>query len=166
MITLKDNQGKRLKGVKLSVNFGNGAKKYTTDKNGQVKINVKSLVPKTYTVKIALANSNYKGTAISTKAVVKKATPKLMAKAKSFKVNDKTKKYTVTLKNNINQVMKNTRLTLKVNGITYVAKTNAKGQATFTINKLTKKGSFNAVLNYAKNKYYNGISKNVKITVN
>ena len=96
---------------------------------------------------------------------VKKATPKLIAKAKSFKKSVKTKKYTVTLKTNQNKVMKNTKLTLKVNGKTYKATTNTKGQATFKITKLTKKGKFTAVVKFAGNKYYNAKTVKPKITV-
>ena len=61
--------------------------------------------------------------------------------------------------------MKNTKLTLKVNGKTYSATTNAKGQATFKITKLTKKGKFTAVVKFAGNKYYNAKTVKPKITV-
>ena len=97
--------------------------------------------------------------------VVKKATPKLTAEAKTFKVKVKTKKYTVTLKNNKNIALKNTKVTLKVNGKTYSAKTNSKGQATFKITKLTKKGTLKATIKYAGNGYYTSISKTAKIKI-
>ena len=64
-----------------------------------------------------------------------------------------------------NKVMKNTKLTLKVNGKTYSATTNAKGQATFKITKLTKKGKFTAVVNFAANKYYTAKTVKPKIIV-
>ena len=89
----------------------------------------------------------------------------MTAKAKTFKVKVKTKKYTITLKNNLNKVMKNTKVTLKVNKKTFTAKTNKKGVATFKITNLKKKGKFTAVIKYAGNKYYNKLSKKVKITV-
>lgn len=75
------------------------------------------------------------------------------------------KKYVVTLKTNKNKVMKNTKVTLKVNGKTYSAKTNSKGQSTIKINKLTKKGKFTATIKYAGNKYYNAKTVKAKITV-
>ena len=89
----------------------------------------------------------------------------MTAKAKTFKFEDKTKKYTVTLKNNKGAVMKNTKVSLKVGGKTYTAKTNSKGVATFKLTKLTKKGKFNAVITYAGNKYYKKLTKKAKITV-
>ena len=146
VITLKDGHGNPLSGVQITVNFGNN-KKYTTDKKGQVKIAVGSLVPKTYTVKISYAGNNYYGaTSTTAKVVVKKATPKLTAKAKTFKFEDKTKKYTTALKDNKGKALKNKKVSLKVNGKTYTAKTNSKGVATFKLSKLTKEGAYNAVI--------------------
>ena len=61
--------------------------------------------------------------------------------------------------------MKNTKVTLKVNGKTYSAKTNSKGQATFKITKLTKKGKFTAIVKYGGSKFYNSKTVKPKITV-
>ena len=163
--TLKDNKGKPISGVQVTVNLGSN-KKYTTDKNGQVKVAIGKLVPKTYTAKISFAgNSVYEASSATAKVVVKKATPKITAKAKTFKFEDKTKKYTITLKDNKNKVMKNKKVTLKVNGKTYTAKTNSKGVATFKLTKLTKKGKFTAAITYAGDKYYKKLNKKVKIIV-
>ena len=165
IITLKDADGNPIRGATVTVDL-NGAKKYTTDKKGQVKVAVGKLVPKTYTAKISFAGNNlYKASSATAKVTVKKATPKMTAKAKTFKFEDKTKKYTVTLKNNKGAVMKNTKVSLKVGGKTYTAKTNSKGVATFKLTKLTKKGKFNAVITYAGNKYYKKLTKKAKITV-
>ncbi len=165
VITLKDAYGKAISGAKVTVTLAS-AKTYTTDKNGQIKINIGTLVPKTYTAKISFAgNTNFLASSTTAKVVVKKATPKLTAKAKTFKVNVKTKKYTITLKNNKGKVMKKAKLTLKVGKKTYKATTNSKGKATFKITKLTKKGKYTAVIKYAGSKYYKALSKKVKITV-
>ena len=165
VITLTDSEGKALSGVKVTVNLGS-EKKYTTDKDGKIKVAVGSLVPKAYIAKISFAgNDNYLASSSSAKVTVKKATPKITAKAKTFKYEDKTKKYTITLKDNMGKVMKNTKVTLKVNGKTYTAKTNSKGVATFKLSKLSKKGKYNAVITSAGNKYYKKATKKAKITV-
>ena len=165
IITLKDSKGNPLSGETVTVTLGT-AKKYKADKNGQIKINVAKEVPKTYTAKISFAgNTNFIASSTTAKVVVKKATPKMTAKAKTFKVGVKTKKYAITLKDNLNKVMKNTKVTLTVNKKTYTVKTNSKGVATFKITNLKKKGKFTAVIKYAGNKYYNKLSKKAIITV-
>ena len=165
VITLKDAKGKALSGVKVSIKIKT-TKTLKTNKKGQVKFSTKGLAPKAYKAVITFkGNNNYIKSTKTVKVTVKKATPKLIAKSKTLKRSDKTKKYTVTLKTNQNKVMKNTKLTLKVNGKTYSAKTNAKGQATFKITKLTKKGKFIATIKYAGSKYYNAKTVKPKITV-
>ena len=159
VISLTDGKGNKLSGVKVTFTLGT-AKNYITDKNGQIKINVANLVPKTYTVKIAYAgNATAAAVSKSVKVVVKKASPKMTAKAKTFKVKVKTKKYSIALKNNLGKVMKNTRVTLTGNKKTFTAKTNSKGIATFKITNLKKKGKFTAVIKYAGSNYYNKLSR-------
>ncbi len=163
--TLKDINGKPIVGVQVTINL-NGVKYQTTDKNGQVKLSTNGLAPKTYTATITFAgNTNYAKSSTTAKVTVKKATPKLTAKEKVFKKSVKTKKYTVTLKTNQNKVMKNTKVTIKVNKKTYSAKTNSKGVATFKITKLTKKGKYTATVTYKGSSYYNKLIKKVKITI-
>ena len=164
VITLKDKNGNALSGVQITVNLGSDVK-YTTDKNGQVKVNVAKLVPKTYNAKISVENNNYKASPVSVKVTVKKATPKITAKAKTFKLKVKTKKYAVTFKDNKGKAIKKAKLTLKVKGKTYKATTNAKGKAIFKIKKLTKKGKFKAKIGFKGDKFYKAVSKNVKITI-
>ena len=90
----------------------------------------------------------------------------MTAPKKTFKVKDKTKKYVVTLKTNKNKVYKNQKITVKVNGKTYKATTNQKGQATFKLTILTKKGTFKATVKYSGNSKYKAVTKkNIKITV-
>ncbi|MDO5832560.1 MAG: hypothetical protein Q4Q14_06935, partial [Methanobrevibacter sp.] len=93
------------------------------------------------------------------------ATPKITAKAKTFKKSVKTKKYSITLKNNVNKVMKKTKVSIKVNKKTYYATTNSKGVATFKITKLVKKGKYTATVKFAGSNYYKAKSVKVSITV-
>ena len=164
VITLKDSAGNPIINASVSVNL-KGIENYTTNENGQIKIPVQKLTPKTYVAKISYGgDNNYVGSDSYGVVVVKKITSKLTAKAKTFKVKTKTKKYSVILKTNKNKAIKNTKVYLKVNGKTYAAKTNKKGKATFKITKLTKKGKFTAVVTYKGSAYYNKTTKKVKIT--
>ena len=166
VISLKDSNGKSIKGVKVTVVLNSKTYTTTTDANGQVKVSTKGLAPKTYTATITFnGNNNYAKTTTTAKVTVKKATPKLTAKAKTFKKSVKTKKYTVTLKDNNGKAMAKVKLTLKVKGKTYKATTNAKGKAVFKIKKLTKKGTFKAKVKFAGNTYYNAVTKTVKIKI-
>ena len=166
VIILKDSNGKILANKKVSVKVGSISKTLITDAQGKVSVLVSSLVPGIYVATISFEGDNILLSSSATaKVVVNKATPKLTASAKIFKVNVKTKKYAITLKNNNNQVMKNTKVTLKVNGKTYSVKTNSKGVAAFKITNLKKKGKFTAVVTYAGSKYYNKVTKKPKITI-
>ena len=159
MVNLADSKGNAIADADVSVVIGSATTHIKTDSNGQATMSINK-APGSYTAAITYADAQ-----TTAKITVKKATPKLTAKTKTFKKSLKTKKYTVTLKTNTNKVMKNTKVTLKVNGKTYKATTNTKGQATFKITKLTKKGKFTAVVKYAGSKYYNGKTVNPKITV-
>lgn len=166
VITLKDALGNTINNEKLNIILNTQTKNPSTDNNGQVKISTNNLAPKTYDVKISFkGNAKYESSSANTKVIVKKATPKLTARAKTFKKSMKNKKFTVTLKTNKNKVMKNTKVTLKVNGKTYTANTNSKGVATVKITKLTKKGKFTATIKYVGNKYYNTKTIKAKITI-
>ena len=149
-------------GAALNVTFNGKTYSKITDKNGEAIFTLSAkAVPKTYSAKVTFDGEK----STSFKITVKKATPKLTAKAKKFKKYQKTKKYAVTLKTNKNKVMKKTKVFLKVNKKTYSAKTNNKGKAVFKITKLNKKGKFTGVVKYKGSKYYNKVTKKVKITI-
>lgn len=129
-------------------------------------IEVSGLNAGTYTLSVTtIADANHNPVTKTAAITVNKLNTALSASAKTFKFEDKTKKYTVTLKDKNGASLKNTQVTLKVNGVTYKATTNANGAATFALKKLTKKGSFDAVINYQGDKNYKSVSKKVKVTV-
>ena len=165
MIYLMDSDGIPISGKEIYIKLVFGGKYYVyygdTGSSGALRLSTKGIDPGTYTVYISSENCKQ----ISAKMIIKKATVKLTANAKTFKKSVKIKKYTITLKNNLNKVMKSTKVTLKVNGKTYSAKTNTKGQATFKITKLTKKGKFTAIVKYGGSKFYNSKTVKPKITV-
>ena len=165
VITLKDSQGNALSGYNVTVDL-NGAKAYVTDTGGQVKIPVGTLLPKTYAVKIFFnGTDNYTSASKDVKVTVNKLKSKITAKNKKFKKSKKTKKYSVTLKDANSNAIKNVKVTLKVKGKTYTAKTNNKGKATFKIKKLKKKGKHKATITFNGDSYYEKATKKVKITI-
>ena len=164
VITLKDASGKALANKKVTVKVGSITKTLTTNKNGQVSLNVATLVPKTYTATVKFAgDSSYKASSVSAKVTISKGVTKLVAKAKTFKVKAKAKKFAVTLKDSKNRALKGKKITIKVNGKTYKATTNKKGVATFKITKLSKKGTYKSKIVFKGDKWYKGVSKVVKI---
>ena len=165
VITLKDTNGNAVRNANVIVNI-NGAKTLTTDSNGQVKLSTNGLAPNVYTAKITFdGNAVYDISSKEVKVTVKKATPVLTAKAKTFKAKVKTKKYTITLRDNAGKAIKNVKVTLKVKGKTFKATVSSTGKATFKITNLKKKGNYNAVITYGGNNLYNKVTKNVKIKV-
>ena len=166
VVTLKDSKGNILVNKRVSINVGSISKTLSTNSKGQVSVDISILVPKTYIASISFeGDSIYLKSLTNVDVVVKKATPKLTAKAKTFKISVKTKQYSITLKNNKGVIMKNTKVTLTVNKKTYSVKTNSKGVATFKITNLNKKGKFTAVVKYAGSKYYNKVTKKSIITI-
>ena len=98
VINLKDASGNILANKKVTVKVGTISKTLTTNAKGQVSVLVSSLVPKTYTATISFAGDSYYDKSSTTASVVvKKATPRLTAYAKTFRKSVKTKKYTITL---------------------------------------------------------------------
>lgn len=128
--------------------------------DGVASVTLKNLKPGTHYIV-----SEYGSTLVKNIITVKKATPKLTAKNRAFKVKTKIKKYSVILKTNENKVLKNTKVVIKVKGKTYSAKTNSKGKATFKITKLTKVGKFSATVKSAATACYKSVSKKVTIIV-
>ena len=124
------------------------------------------MVPKTYAATITfMGDKKYESVSFDIKLVVKKAKPYIFASKKKFNVKTYVKKYKVTLKNKRNAPIKKVNVYLKVKGKTYMVKTNKKGQAIFKLKKLTKKGTYKAIITFKGDKYYKKAVKNAKIKV-
>ena len=169
IVCLKDAKGNPISGAYVTVVLG----KYTwsdwTNAKGRIYITTpKKLTFGKYYPKLTFkGNDNYLGSTGKAKLVVNMATPKLTYKTKvTYKVSDKKKKYAIALKTDLGAKMKNTKVSIKVNGVNYKGYTNNKGIFTFKLTKLTKKGIYTAYVKYGgeKNKY-NALSKKVIITV-
>lgn len=135
-----------------------------TDTKGMINLGI-DLSPGTYNAVISFEDDDYRNQKKTVKITILKNKHSINAKNRSFKDKTKIKKYSVVLKNSLGETLKNKKVTLKVNGKTYNAKTDANGKAVFKINKLTKKGTFSATISYAGDKSYSKVNKKVKITV-
>ena len=130
------------------------------------KITVSGLNPGTYTLKVTtIADANHNPVTKTVKITVNKAKAQLAANAKVFKTADKTKAYTVVLKDAKGRAITNAPVYLKVNGVTYKATTNSKGVAAFKISKLIKQGTYKATITYIGSAGYYKATKTVQITV-
>lgn len=166
IINLHDADGSILRNAPVKVSVNGAIKTYWTNNNGQVLLSTSNLAPSTYKVIVNFdGNGKYFKSSASAYITVKKAKPFIIVSNMKYFASEKVKKFYMILKDNRYRVMKNTKVTLKVNGKTYTAKTNSKGRATFKITKLKKKGKYTATAKYAGNKYYTALSKSAKITV-
>ena len=170
-ITLKDLNGTAVAGEKVTFTLnGKAVGSAVTNAKGVATISLtakalKSAKAGKKNMVIKLTSDNYNADAKTVKITINKEKTKIAAKNKKFKKSKKTKKYTITLKNSKGKGVKKVKVTLKVKGKTYNAKTNAKGKATFKIKKLTKKGKHKATIKFKGNAYYLKSSKKVKITI-
>ena len=136
-------------GAGFKVTFKVNGKTYTrkTDKNGYATLSVK-LNAKQYTI-----TASFNGTKVSNKITVK---PVLTVKITSNKKTKKTK-FTAKLLNSKGKVLKGKKITFKINGKKYTAKTNKKGIASINIKLKLKKGTYKIYTIYGKSKILNKI---------
>ena len=166
IIQLKDKDGIKISNVSVNINYGSTVKTLITNNQGEIKFSTKNIIPKSYNAIISfLGNDIYENTSVNSNIIINKANLKLIAKKKTFNSKIKTKKYTISLKDNFNNPVKKTRIILKVKGKTYKATSNKNGKATFKITKLTKKGKYKGKIIFKGSKYYNSVNKNMKIII-
>ena len=163
--TLKDAKGNPLANKEVDVQVdGEIFAIVNTDENGVASIPVKysSATTKYAYLSFVDTDGNYIASLETVKITVsKKATTMSVAKA-TLKVK-KAKKIKVTLKSEGKALAKK-KVTIKVNGKTFKATTNAKGIAMVSV-KIAKKGSFTAQVSFAGDGAYNTVTKKVKLTV-
>ena len=171
-IALKDSKGKALANRKVTFTLrGKYIGSATTNAKGvaTIKLSVKMLkAAKAGKRKLVIkfsGDKNYSLVSKTVKVTIKKEKTKIAAKKKAFKRTKKVKKYSIKLKNSKGKAVKKVKLTLRVKGKTYKAKTNNKGRAVFKIKNLRKRGKYLAKIKFKGNKYYKAITKKVKISV-
>ena len=171
---LLDVNGNPISNVLVQFAVNNKIYNRTTYENGSFDpYNLNMIRAGRYTLAFSFGgNENYTSTFAVVCIDLDKKPINIKASAKSYKATAKTKKYTVTLKtikgssiDGKTYLAAGKKVTLTINGKTYTAKTNSKGQATFKITKLTKKGKYNAVVKFEGDNTYKTASKKAKITI-
>ena len=163
-ITLKDSTGKALAGESVTFYFNGKTTTVKTDENGKAKLSINVATKGNYQIAVSYLG-NDKNNAVTTAKNIKvnvQATKATFAKA-TLKVK-KAKSVKFTLKDSKGKAIKGKKITIKVNGKTFSAKTNAKGVATIKV-KVAKKGKFTAVAKFAGDNTYKAISKKAVFTV-
>ena len=164
-VTLKDQFNHALANKAVTIVLNNEESNLNTDANGTVKVQVNIPDAGKYFATIVFIGDNsvvsqYK----VAKITVEKQTAKLTTAKKTYKAKAKTKKFTATFKSAKGKAIKNKKITFKVKGKTYTAKTNSKGVATVNI-KLTTKGTHKVTVKFAGDSTYKAISKSANLVL-
>ena len=164
-VTLKDALGNVVSDAKVQVTLNGNKYAVNTDANGVAKVALNIAKANVYTCAVCfLGDDAYNAAFDMVKVTVNKQAAKLAAAKKTFKAKAKTKKLTATFKTAKGKAIKGKKITFKVKGKTYSAKTNAKGVATVKV-KLTKKGTYTFKASYAGDDTYKAVAKKAKLVL-
>ena len=163
ILTLKDANG-ILANKKVSVTVNGKTTTVNTDAKGQATIKTNFAAAGTYYYTLCfLGDEDYKASLKAVKVTVNKQAVKATFKKATLKVK-KAKKVKFTLKDANGKAIAGKKITVKVNGKTFSAKTNSKGVASIKV-KVAKKGTFKAVAKFAGDNTYKAISKKATFKV-
>lgn len=128
-VTLKDSNGKAVSNQKVFLKVNNKKYSAVSDKSGIALIKTAALKVGSYSATLTYSgNSNYSASSLSKKVkVLKSITGSDMTKYYGY-----SSQYKVTLWKN-NNVLANTKVTIKVNGKSYAKTTDSKGVASLAI---------------------------------
>lgn len=160
-ISLKDSNNAPISGQKVIAKVNNEYYSMYTDDNGKTSLQLK-LKPNSYILKVAFkGNDNY--TAVSKKFNVNVVKLKSVVKVQNASVlnNDYFK---ATLKDKFGNPMSNKKVTFTVNQLTYTAKTDKNGVASFK-NTFSPKAIYSVKISFAGTTYYKAVSKTISMIV-
>ena len=168
--TLKDEDGNALANKKVKIGIDGKIYTVTTDKDGKAGQMINMANENSYTYALSfLGDEDYKASfAVSRLIVTKKPITITPAKnSYTFKSAAKTKTITATLKSSNSYIPKGKQVTLTVAGQTFKTTVGAKGQISFNIGSITKKGTYKVAIKFAGTVTYaaaNSKSITVKIS--
>ena len=172
-VRLVDINGNILSNKSVKIGFNGKVYNTTTNETGWAQLQINLAKAGTYTFAVGfLGDDNYFGAFAVYKITVNKKTTSISAPEKTYRASAATKSYTVTLKTDKGSsidgktyLQEGKTIKLTVNGNTYTAKTNAKGEATFKLS-LTRRGTYNAAVNFAGDNTYQASKATTKIRIN
>ena len=163
-ITIKDQNNEVIANKKISVKIGTKTYNKKTNKNGIVKIKINFSKKKTYKVTIkSPKTSQYSLKTKTNKIVITNLKQKIISSNKKY-LPKAGAYYSITLKDENNQVIKNKKVRFTINSKNTVAKTNSKGIAKLKID-LTNEKTYNLKIYSAATNQYKAITKTNKITI-
>ena len=163
-IRLTDSKSKALANKKLIINF-NGRNYYrTTDKGGYVKIQINLAKKGTYTIVTCfLGDDKYNASFMSSKIKVNPSSAKVKVSNKKFKLKAK-KTLTAKFLSPKGKAVKGKKISFRINGKIYTAKTNSKGIAAVKV-KLNKRKTYKFTAKFAGDNTFKSISVKGKAVV-
>ncbi|WP_458406450.1 Ig-like domain-containing protein [Methanobrevibacter sp.] len=164
-ITLKDVLGDAVVNKTVKIGFDGKEYEVITDDNGVAKLQINIAKAGVYTASVCFLGDNiYTGSFKVVKITVNKQTPKLTVAKKTYKAKSKKKILKATFKTAKGKAIKGKKITFKVKGKTYTAKTNKKGVASVKV-KITKKGKHTFTAKFAGDNTYKAVTKKSKLTI-
>lgn len=160
-ISLKDSNDAPISSQNLIAKVNNKYHYMVTDENGETSLQLK-LKPNKYVLKVIFkGNDNY--TAATKKFNVNVVKLKSVVKVQNASVlnNDYFK---ATLKDKFGNPMSNKKVTFTVNQLTYTAKTDKNGVASFK-NTFSPKAIYPVKISFAGTTYYKAVSKTISMIV-
>ncbi|WP_410319396.1 hypothetical protein, partial [Methanobrevibacter sp.] len=162
IINLTDDLGYPIMDAQVCVDI-DGAKNYTTDKNGQINIPTHKLAPNNYVVKISFGGDKYcLESSIHTFVVVEKATSRLTANSVETTYGE-NKDLIITLTNGDNHPIANATVTVNLNGNKNYT-TDKNGHITIPTGNLTP-DNYTVKIKYGENDYCTGSSIETVVSI-
>ena len=162
---LTDSNGKAISGQKITFKLNGKSYSAKTDSNGIAKVKVCLSSKKNYSVTITYSGSDdYKSSKTATKIIVKTGSKKSKITSSDMKVKKNKKKIFSFKLTCAGKALKNQKVIVKLNGKTYIVKTDSKGIAKLSI-KLSKAKKYKVTMDFLGNAVYKAYSKTNTITV-
>ena len=157
VVKLLDKNNKALANKKITFTIDGKTYSKTTDSKGQASFDINNKAG-TYKTTVKFSATGYE--TASKSVTVKVLKPKISISSKTVK---KGKSVSLTFKDANGKIIKNKKVTVKVNGKTYTKTTNSKGVVSVTIN--LKAGKYKVIGGFAPKSIYGKATQTFTVTV-